>query len=101
MGQVMENSARYHKVAAVIPTKNVAEVIAPTLDSLAFCDEVIIVDMHSTDGTREVCERYPNVRFFERNDYIYGNFNFGVEQANSDWIVRLDSDEVISAALRD
>ena len=53
-------------VAAVIPTKNVANVIRPTLDSLEFCDEVIIVDMYSTDDTRAVCEGYPNVRFFER-----------------------------------
>ena len=86
-------------VAAVIPTKDVASVIRPTLESLRFCDEVIIVDMFSSDGTRELCESYPNVRFFQRDDYIYGNFNFGLEQARSDWIIRLDSDEVISREL--
>ncbi len=86
-------------VAAVIPTKNVAHIIKPTLDALQFCDEVVIVDMFSTDETRQLCEAYPNVYFFEREDYIYGNFNFGVEQAQTDWIVRIDSDEVISPAL--
>jgi glycosyltransferase involved in cell wall biosynthesis len=93
--------ARRHTVAAVIPTKNVAAFITGTLESLWFCDEVIVVDMHSTDGTRAVCEKYPNVRFFVRDDYIYGNFNFGVEQARSDWIIRLDSDERLSPALAD
>lgn len=88
-------------VAAVIPTKNVVNVIRPTLESLRFCDEVIIVDMFSHDGTRELCESYPNVRFFQRDDYIYGNFNFGLEQARSEWIIRLDSDEVISKELQD
>ncbi len=86
-------------VAAVIPTKNVANIIKPTLDALQFCDEVVIIDMSSTDETRRVCEAYPNVRFFEREDYIYGNFNFGIEQAQTHWIVRIDSDEVISPAL--
>ena len=86
-------------VAAVIPTKNVANIIKPTLDALQFCDEVVIVDMSSTDETRRVCEAYPNVRFFEREDYIYGNFNFGIEQAQTDWIIRIDSDEVISPVL--
>ena len=86
-------------VAAVIPTKNVANIIKPTLDALQFCDEVVIVDMSSTDETRRVCEAYLNVRFFEREDYIYGNFNFGVEQARSDWIIRIDSDEVIPSTL--
>ena len=88
-------------VAAVIPTKNVAHIIKSTLDALRFCDEVIIVDMFSTDETRQICESYPAVRFFEREDYIYGNFNFGVEQARSPWIIRIDSDEVISSALAD
>lgn len=89
------------RVSAVIPTRNVADVIVPTLESLRFCDEVVIVDMFSTDNTRTVCESYPNVRFFQRQDYIYGNFNYGVEQATGDWIIRLDSDEVISPKLRE
>ena len=89
-----------HTVAAVIPTKNVADIIRPTLESLRFCDEVIIVDMFSTDGTRALCESYPNVRFLQRQDYIYSNFNYGVEQAKSEWIIRLDSDEVLSPELQ-
>ena len=88
-------------VAAVIPTKDVAHIIKPALDALRFCDEIIIVDMFSTDDTRQLCESYPAVRFFERDDYIYGNFNFGVEQSRSSWIIRIDSDEVISSALAD
>jgi len=88
-------------VAAVIPTKNVAGIIAGTLESLWFCDEIVVVDMFSTDDTRAVCEQYANVRFFQRDDYIYGNFNFGVEQAKSEWIIRLDSDERLSPELQD
>lgn len=88
------------RVSAVIPTKNVAEIIIPTLESLRFCDEVVIVDMFSTDGTREICERYPNVRVIQRDDYIYGNFNHGAEEASGDWIIRIDSDEVIGDELR-
>ena len=90
-----------HTVAAVIPTKNVAEFIRGTLESLRFCDEVIIVDMSSTDATREICESYPNVRFFDRQDYIYGNYNFGADAANTEWIIRLDSDERLSPELQD
>ena len=88
-------------VSAVIPTKNVEKIIRPTLESLRFCDEVVIVDMFSTDNSRAVCESYPNVRFLQRQDFIYGNFNFGAEQANSEWILRIDSDEVVSPELRE
>jgi glycosyltransferase involved in cell wall biosynthesis len=89
------------RVSAVIPSKNVAGIIRPTLESLRFCDEVVIVDMFSTDETKAVCEAYPNVKFLQRADYIYGNFNFGAEQANGDWILRIDSDEVVGTELRD
>ena len=101
MSTVVQTPRTRTSVAAVIPTLNVARLIRPTLDALRFCDEVIIVDMFSTDDTRAVCESYPNVRFFQRHDYIYGNFNFGVEKATAEWILRFDSDEVISPELRD
>lgn len=90
-----------HTVAAVIPTKNVAGFVRGTLESLWFCDEVLVVDMFSTDDTPRVCAEYPNVRYFPRNDYIYGNFNFGLDQATSEWVIRLDSDERLSPELQD
>ena len=102
MDRPVAAAAAVHRatVAAVIPTLNVGDLIRPTLESLRFCDEVIVVDMFSTDDTRAVCESFPNVRFFQRRDYIFGNFNFGIDQAASDWIIRIDSDEVIGAELR-
>jgi len=87
-------------ISVVIPTRNVEPIIRRCLDSVAFADEVVIVDMYSTDDTERVCRSYPNVRFFRRQDYIYGNFNYGLEQATSDWILRLDSDEVINPELQ-
>lgn len=83
----------------VIPTLNVAPIIVRCLDALTWADVVYIVDMFSTDGTQEICRKYPNVRVFERTDYIYANVNYGMEQATTDWVIRLDSDEIISPEL--
>jgi glycosyltransferase involved in cell wall biosynthesis len=91
---------RRESVAIVIPTLNVAGIIRACLDRLTWADEVIVVDMFSTDETRSICESYPNVRFFERKDYIYGNVNFGMDQANTDWVIRLDSDELVNEDLK-
>lgn len=88
-------------VACVIPVKNVEKIIRGAIDSVAFCDEVILVDMFSTDKTKEIAEEYPNVRFFERQSYIYDNFNFGMDEAKSDYIIRLDSDERLSPKLQE
>ena len=42
------------RVSAIVTTFNEAESIAGCLESLAWCDEVLVVDSHSTDGTRQV-----------------------------------------------
>ncbi|MCR9205627.1 MAG: glycosyltransferase family 2 protein [Halobacteriovoraceae bacterium] len=88
-------------VACVIPVKNVEKIIRGAIDSVAFCDEVILVDMFSTDKTKEIANEYPNVRFFERQSYIYDNFNFGMDKAKSEYIIRLDSDERLSPKLQE
>ena len=87
-------------VAVVIPILNVEKIIRKCLDQLKWADEVVLVDMFSTDNTRAICETYPNVRFFERKDYIYGNVNYGMQQATTDWVIRLDSDEILNEALQ-
>lgn len=88
-------------ISVVIPCFNVAKFVRPTLDSLTWCDEVIIVDMFSTDSTKEICSQYPNVKFYENKDFIYANVNYGIDKATSDWILRLDSDEIITPLLKD
>ncbi len=87
------------KISVVIPTFNVEKIIGRCLDSLRWADEVNIVDMYSTDGTRGICEWRANVRFYQNQDYIYANMNFGIERASHEWIMRLASDEVITPEL--
>lgn len=89
------------RFSVIIPTYNVADIIGRCLDSLTFADEVVVVDMFSADATEEVCRRYPNVRFLQRQDYIFGNVNYGIDQASGDWIMRHDSDEAVTPELRD
>lgn len=83
-------------ISAVICTLNEAHQIGRCLEALAWCDEVIVVDKFSTDATKVECEKFSNVRFFQRDDWTNPNWNFGQEQAVGDWILRLDADEVAS-----
>ena len=92
---------RRESISVVIPCFNVASFIKPTLDSLTWCDEIVIVDMFSTDKTKELCLQYPNLKFYENKDFIYANVNYGIDKATSDWVLRLDSDEIITPELRD
>lgn len=86
-------------LSAVIPVYNVEPIISRCLDALTWADEVVVVDMFSTDRTEEICRSYPNVTFVQRRDYIFGNFNFGASIARGDWILKIDSDEVVSPEL--
>lgn len=88
-------------LAVVIPTFNVEHLIRDCLESVKWADEIIVVDMFSTDATVRICQEYPNCRVYPRHDYIFGNVNFGFDQATTDWIIRLDSDERISPELRE
>ena len=84
----------------IIPTLNAEAVIGKCLDSLLWADEVIVVDMFSTDRTEEICRSYPHVRFLQRKDYIYANVNYGMDEARTDWVIRLDSDEILDSDLQ-
>jgi glycosyltransferase involved in cell wall biosynthesis len=86
-------------LTVVIPTKDRAGELARCLESVTWADEIIVVDMFSTDDTPEVCSRHPQCRLITRNDYIFGNVNHGFDQATSDWVMRLDTDERITSEL--
>jgi glycosyltransferase involved in cell wall biosynthesis len=86
-------------LSVVIPVLNVEDKIARCLEALAWADEVVVVDMFSTDRTEEICQSYPNVVFLQNMDYIFANVNYGIDHACGDWIMRLDSDEVVTPEL--
>jgi glycosyltransferase involved in cell wall biosynthesis len=94
-------SVSSERLTVCIPTKDAADLLPDCLASVAWADEIIVVDMFSVDGTPDICAGYPQCRFFQRSDYIFGNLNYAFERATSDWLLRLDSDERITTELAD
>ena len=87
-------------LSACIITYNEADRIEECLQSVDFCDEVIVVDSHSTDGTRELAAAR-HARVIERDWPGYrSQKQFAVEAAHNDWVLCLDADERVSAELR-
>jgi len=63
---------------------------------VSFCDEVLVVDSHSTDSTRESA-RALGARVIERDWPGYrSQKQFAVDAAASDWVLCLDADERIT-----
>ena len=87
-------------LSACVITYNEADRVADCLASLAFCDEIVVVDSGSTDGTREIALRY-GARVLQRAfDGYRTQKDYAVRQAAHDWILFLDADERVGAALR-
>ena len=87
-------------LSACIITYNEADRIDDCVRSVGFCDEVIVVDSHSTDATRELAVAR-GARVIERDWPGYrSQKQFAVAAAHNDWVLCLDADERVSDELR-
>ena len=88
-------------ISAVLIAQNEERTIGDALASVGFCDEVVLVDSGSADGTREVAEaagarvvvNAPWPGFVTQRD-------FAVRTARHEWVIALDADERVSPPLR-
>ncbi|HXC40408.1 MAG TPA: glycosyltransferase family 2 protein [Burkholderiales bacterium] len=88
-------------LSAVVITRNAAAQLGECLASVAFCDEVVVVDSGSTDDTQNVA-RAAGARVIEQAWLGYGpQKHFAVSQARHDWVLCLDADERVEPRLRD
>ncbi|MBT8185969.1 MAG: glycosyltransferase family 2 protein, partial [Eudoraea sp.] len=95
-------SYQRNKISALIITYNEMGYIEKCLNSVAFADEIIVVDSYSTDGTYEYLMSRPEVKVIQ---HPFANFTaqkaFTLKQATHDWVLFLDADEVVSEALKE
>lgn len=88
------------KISACVIAKDEADRIGACLESLAFCDEIVVLDSGSSDGTPDLC-RAAGARVIETDwPGWVAQKNRAVEAATHDWILSLDADERVDAALR-
>jgi len=86
-------------LSAVLITRNAAAILEPCLESLAFADEIVVVDSGSNDGTAELAKKR-GARVVAKEWLGYGRHKqFAVEQAKNDWVLCVDADERVSPEL--
>lgn len=87
-------------ISAVIITLNAASQLEPCLQSAQFCDDIVVVDSGSSDGTQALAQRY-GARVIHCDWRGFGpQKQFAVEQALHDWVLCLDADERVSSELQ-
>ncbi|MDZ4228584.1 MAG: glycosyltransferase family 2 protein [Candidatus Levybacteria bacterium] len=87
------------KISGIVITKNAENLIADCLDSLSFCEEVVVIDSKSEDRTKEIAEKM-GAKVFEHSFQDFSEArNFGLEKATGEWVIYVDSDERVTKEL--
>ena len=89
------------RLAAVVTTFNNAATLSKCLESLRFCDEIIVLDSDSSDETRDIAAQYSAKIFVEPFKGYGPQKQSAIDKANSDWVLLLDADEFLDAAAAD
>lgn len=82
------------KITAIIPTFNEEINIREAIESVQWCDEIIVVDSFSRDSTVNIVKSFPSVRLLQHEyQHSAAQKNWTIPQASCPWIFLLDADE--------
>ncbi|MBU0762131.1 MAG: glycosyltransferase family 2 protein [Candidatus Altiarchaeota archaeon] len=90
------------KVSVLLITLNEEENISKCLDSVAWSDDIVVVDSYSTDNTEKIARSFKQVRFYRRKfDDYSSQRNYGLHEIKykNEMVLILDADEVCSGGL--
>lgn len=80
-------------IALIINTYNEEKIIGKLLEKFKWTD-TIIVDMHSSDSTIKITQKYTNKIYFSKKyPFVELSRNYGISKVKSSWILILDADE--------
>ena len=89
------------KFSVILITKNEALNIGACLESVAWADEIIVVDSGSTDNTVAICAEF-GAQVYVRDWPGFGiQKNRALDYATNDWVLSLDADERVTPELHE
>lgn len=96
------STSKRPRVTGLVTCFNEEHNIAECIESLLWCDEIIVVDSFSSDRTPEIVRSFEQVRFFQRTYFGAGaQKNWALQHVTGDWVFLLDADERCTPELRD
>ncbi len=89
-----------NQITPLILTYNEAPNIKRTLQQLTWAKQIVVVDSYSTDSTLDILSAYSQIRLFQRKfDTFAQQCNFGLTKIETEWVLSLDADYILSQEL--
>lgn len=88
------------KISALVVSLNEAHLLDDCLRSIQWCDEIIVVNLESSDSTVAIAKKYTsNVINHKRVELVEELFPYLIPTLKNDWVMLIDPDERIDHAL--
>lgn len=89
------------KISAIVITGNEEKNIRDCLESIKWCDEIIVVDSESTDKTVDIAGEYTDKVYIKKWEGFSIQKRYALEKASNEWVISIDADERVSPGLKD
>src|ERR1035437_3841154 len=90
-----------NRITAIIIARNEEKMIGDALESVSFCDEIIVIDNNSVDLTKDISEKHGVKVYPIKTDDFSELRNFGLSKTDCEWVLYIDADERINDELKD
>lgn len=87
------------QVSAVVITRDEEARLRACLETLAWADEIVVVDAESRDATVRIAREFTDRVLVRPWPGFAAQKNFGLAQARGDWVLSVDADEQVSGEL--
>lgn len=88
------------KISAIIIAANEEQNIRECLESVSWCDEIILVDSESRDKTVDIAKEFTDKIFIKKWEGFASQKRCSLEKASNEWIISIDADERVSPQLK-
>jgi glycosyltransferase involved in cell wall biosynthesis len=89
-------------ISVIVHTLNEESNIANCLESVKWAEEILVIDMHSSDRTRDIAAAYTDrILLHPPMQFVEPARQFALEQVTNEWVLIVDADELVPRNLRD
>lgn len=92
---------RLNSLSAVILAHEYSLLFEKVMESVSWCDEIVVVVSAEVKEIKDLCNKYKAKLFFRKFDGFGTQKQYAIACASHDWILNIDSDEVVTPSCKE